>query len=243
MIENKIAAPEGDRQDERYHLRGIRSREQGRVDDYVTVICAPQRYLDALESGSAYQHRVPYEAIAEWFEAGEGRRAAWRHHVMREAIDQGRRGYKMLVNQTTTAFHRDYWEYLQRKHPRLRMRRPTEKGNMSTWIIMQGHDFPPGVKLHHKLDQRTVELGFQGRRLEELLAVKLTWPEDILPVQKGKTASLLISVPNVDMGKGLASQVDVIEVVLAAAYRLMAFANLLATQVPVRPSGDHAVPS
>jgi hypothetical protein len=33
FIENKIAAPEQDLQAERYHLRGIRSREQGKIDD------------------------------------------------------------------------------------------------------------------------------------------------------------------------------------------------------------------
>ena len=66
LIENKVGAPEQDLQAERYHLRGIRSREAGKLDDYVTVICAPQRYLDALSHDTVYQHRFPYERIAEW---------------------------------------------------------------------------------------------------------------------------------------------------------------------------------
>ena len=67
LIENKVGAPEQDLQAERYHLRGIKSREQGKLDDYVTVMCAPQRYLDALSPTSAYQHRISYELIAAWF--------------------------------------------------------------------------------------------------------------------------------------------------------------------------------
>jgi PD-(D/E)XK nuclease superfamily len=74
LIENKVGAPEQDLQAERYHLRGIKSREQGKLDDYVTVMCAPQRYLDALSPTSAYQHRVSYELIAAWFNTQQSRR-------------------------------------------------------------------------------------------------------------------------------------------------------------------------
>jgi hypothetical protein len=63
LIENKIAAPEQDEQDRRYHLRGIKSREQGKLDQYVTVICAPSRYLGSLSGASAYQHRVSSKTL------------------------------------------------------------------------------------------------------------------------------------------------------------------------------------
>jgi len=67
LIENKIAAPEQDRQAERYHIRGIKCREQGKLDRYVTVMCAPKRYLDSLSDKSEYHHRFSYEKIAAWF--------------------------------------------------------------------------------------------------------------------------------------------------------------------------------
>ena len=227
LIENKIAAPEQDLQAERYHLRGIKSREQGKLDDYLTVMCAPSRYLDALSPTSVYQNRVSYEQIAAWFSAQPGRRAAWRHHIMLEAIEQGRRGYTMAVNAATTAFHFDYWEHIQKRHPRIHMARPKSRGSKSSWIIFKGHDFSKGVNMHHKLDQQVLELGFPGRSIEEVLAAKSDWPDDIMPVQKGGTASLAIRVPPVDMTLGLAAQLPAIEVALAAAYRLMPFASLL----------------
>jgi hypothetical protein len=227
FIENKIAAPEQDLQAERYHLRGIRSREQGKIDEYVTVMCAPERYLGGLSATSVYQHRVAYERIADWYEAQQGRRAAWRHHIMREAIELGRRGYTMAVNAATTAFHLAYWEHLQKRHPKIQMARPKKRGSNSNWIILKGRDFPKGVHLCHKFDQQVMELGFSGRNIEEILAAKSDWSDDIVPVQKRGTASLAVRVPPINMNLGIEPQLSAIEGALAAAYRLMPFANLL----------------
>ena len=239
MIENKIGAPEQDRQAERYHLRGASYLKAGKIDEYRTVMCAPQQYLDGLPADSAYQHRISYEAIADWFAGCKGRRAAWRHKVMQEAMEQGRRGYTMLVSVTNTAFHMEYWEHLQRKHPRIQMQRPGNKGCKSTWIIMKGLDFPKGVNLHHKLDQQVMELGFERRRVEEILDAKPDWPEDILPVQKRGTASLMVKVPCIDMKATIASQIDAIEEAIKAAYRLMPFALLLsAIEEPAEKAED-----
>lgn len=227
LIENKVAAPEQDRQAERYHLRGVRSREAGRFDEYVTAMCAPQRYLDGLPANSAYQYRVPYEAIAEWFAAQEGRRAAWRSRIMQEAIEQGRRGYTMQVSAVHTDFHQAYWEHIRRNHPRIRMAKPKNKGAKSTWIIMAGHDFPKGVKLHHKLDQRVMELGFERRRVEEIQDAAPDLPEGVIPVQKGGTAALMADVPSIDINLDFATQMIPVERALATAYLLMPFARLL----------------
>ena len=81
LIENKINAPEQPSQDERDHIRGRKLVKETGYDDCVTVICAPTSYLDRLPSGSAYQHRVSYEDIARWFDAGNNLRAAWRGAV------------------------------------------------------------------------------------------------------------------------------------------------------------------
>jgi hypothetical protein len=72
-----------------------------------------------------------------------------------------------------------------------------------------------------------MELGFDGHTVEEILAAKPDWPEDIVPVQKGKTASLSIRVPAIDMKVDLAQQTAEVEQAISAAYRLMPFASLL----------------
>jgi hypothetical protein len=194
-------------------------------------MCAPQSYLDGLSPNTLYQHRFPYELIAEWFEERGGRRAAWRHHFMLEAIEQGRREYTMVVNATTTAFHRDYWQHLRDRHPRIQMARPDKRGSKSNWIIMKGINFPKGVQIHHKLDQQVIELGFDGRSVEDILAAKADWPNDIAIVQKGKTASLAVRVPPIDMKLGVQAQITEIEEALKTVYRLVPYASLFKTNV------------
>jgi hypothetical protein len=46
-------------------------------------------------------------------------------------------------------------------------------------------------------------------------------------IQKGRTASLQISVPPIDMNEGFDAQLAAVEKAIGAAYRLIAFASLL----------------
>ncbi|WFU49149.1 hypothetical protein [Sinorhizobium terangae] len=227
LIENKIRAPEQHQQAERHHIRGMRSREAGRFDEYLTVVCAPRRYLEGVSAASAYDRHVEYEAIADWFSKLDGRRAAWRHHIMAEAIKQGRRRNAMNVSATKTEFHLGYWEHLRHRHPRLQMNKPGDKGRKSDWVVIKAHAFPKGVKLTHKFDQSMMELGFERRTVEDILHVRPEWPDDIRVVQKSGTASLAIRVREIEMAAGISAQVDAIEEVLQAAYRLIEYARLL----------------
>jgi hypothetical protein len=190
-------------------------------------MCAPQTYLDALGAMSLYQHRVPYEAIQEWFACGNNARSSWRARVVGAAIEQGRRGYTMIVNQVVTDFHKAYWQYLRKHHPQIVMAEPTPKGSKSNWIILKGRSFPKKVRLHHKLDKRVLELGFEGRDIAELAERKPDWPDEMILVQKGGTAAISIDVPNIDMSLGIAAQHHNLEGVFSAAYRLFPYAGLL----------------
>jgi hypothetical protein len=138
----------------------------------------------------------------------------------------------MLPVPSITAFQFDFWEHLQKRHPRIKMARPKSKGSNSNWIILKGHDFPKGVHMDHKFDQKVIELGFDGRRVEDIFAAKADWPDDIGVTQKGKTAVLLIRVPAIDMNLGVAVQLPAIEGVFQAAYRLMPYASLLQRSAP-----------
>ena len=117
LIENKVAAPEQNRQDARYHIRGARSRDAGLYDAYITCICAPSAYLAGLSEGSLYDRRVSYEAIRDWYNGFEDSRSVWRSRIMTEAIEHSRRGYKLIEAKIKTNFHEDYYRYLVRNHP------------------------------------------------------------------------------------------------------------------------------
>lgn len=232
LIENKVCAGEQDRQDERYHLRAARAQGQGKCDSFVTCMCAPQAYLAGLPSSSLYDAKVAYEAICTWFAGIDDPRARWRQAVMEEAIAQGRRGYNMIVNESVSAFHMEFWRYLQRNHPRLLMRRPTAKGNKSNWILFNGVGFPKNVGFHLKLDQCVVELGFKNRLVEDLAAVQIEWRGEIFMVQKGGTAALSISVPHLDRNRGLETQREALKAVMAAVDILAPYADALENSAP-----------
>jgi hypothetical protein len=106
------------------------------------------------------------------------------------------------------------------------MAAPKNRGSYSSWIIFKGHTFPKGVNMHHKFDQRVMEIGFANRTIDEILALNLNLPDGIEIVQKGKTGSLSISIPSIDMNLDLEAQLPAIEKALEAAYRLMPYATL-----------------
>ena len=228
LIENKVAAPEQDRQAERYHLRAARAQNEGKYDEFVTCMCAPQTYLEGLGASPLYQATVAYEDIEAWFSQSDDTRSRWRRRILSEAIVQGRRGYRMIVNEAVTDFHQAFWRYLTQNHPKFTMARPSPKGNKSNWILFKGVGFPPKVGFHIKLDQECVELGFNGRSVEEIIAIKASWPEDIRLVQKGKTAALSIRIPFLDRTRPLDKQVEALRATIAAAERLAPYAQLLA---------------
>ncbi len=227
MIENKIDAPEQERQDERYRIRGQRLVENGKADDCVTVICAPRKYLDRLPSGSSYQRRVSYESIASWFEAAGERRAAWRGENLRQAIEQQGSGYQKHVNEATTAFQQAYWQHLRDDHPRLQMNRPGDKGPSADWITLKSSTFPKGVNLIHKMTVHVMELSFYKGNLDDLLKAKSDWPKEIEPGQQKEYAVLQIRVPHVDPHQEFLPQRDSVERALKAAYTLLPYGRIL----------------
>jgi hypothetical protein len=229
LIENKICAPEQYEQDIRYHMRGARSQAAGRYDQFVTAICAPQRYLQGLPVASAYQHKISYELIRERYAGQPGPRAAWRRAIMEEAIQQGRRGYVMKVHAGKTAFHAAYREHLVSTQPLFVMARPGPKGPKSDWMLFKGADFPKGVKLVHKNDQGCLDLEFERTsavRLEEQR--RADWPAEVRAVPRGKkSAALSLPVPICDMERPLPEQIAKIEAAFEAAHRLAPLAVML----------------
>jgi len=233
LIENKIAAVEQPDQPVRYHIRAESHRKDGMFDDYAICICAPAAYLEKVGAQvtelkrQSYQHRIRYEAIADWFAGNAGPRNMWRSKFLHAAIDQAHRPYMLVENIAVTRFHKDYRDLLQSIDPSIDMPEPGKKGSQSNWILMKGPDFPKGVHLSHKVDLCVVELGFDSHQRSELTAIRADWPEGILPIQKGSTATLSLRVPWVDITKSVNSQRDLLLEVFAAVEKLKKYGRVL----------------
>jgi hypothetical protein len=228
LIENKVSAPAQPEQDVRYHFRGRRAKEQGRFDRFVTAICAPEIYLAGLEDNTAYEARVSYEAIRDWYAAQDGRRANWRRSIMSEAIEQGRRGYTMKVHTGKTAFHMAYWLYIQEHHPEFVMARPGPKGPKSNWIRFKAPDFPKGVTLNHKNDQACMDLEFESTTPAELaLCRSRDWPEAARVLRRGNSAAISLPIPACDFDQPLYVQAEKVGEAIRAARQLAPLAGVL----------------
>ena len=227
LIENKISAPAQQRQDERYHLRAARAQNEGKFDRFVICICAPRAYLDGMPKESAYQSGVAYEDVSDWYARSDDARSSWRRSIMEEAVAQGRRGYRMVVNETVSRFHMEFWEHLQISYPALVMRRPTPKGSKSNWLLFKSVGAPKGVGFHVKIDQRVVELGFTGRKVADLLLAIPLLPAEMRVVQKGGTAALSMSTPALNQNLPLAEQKHALAAVMDTVVSLLPFVSAL----------------
>lgn len=239
FIENKIAAREMDAQAERYHVRAARAREEGKLDDYVTVMCAPRHYLAGLDPISIYQYKISYESIAEWFRGQADRRSLWRADVLQCAIDHNRRGgYSGIPHEAHTLFHFAYWEYVCANFPKIKMAKPTVRHKQSHWIVLKGPEvtFPKTeAQVDHLLDHGIVRLSLYGRTVKDVQALRPDWPDDVEWVQKKGSACLCVTVPPVELGEPFDGQLEAIDRALQAAGRLLPYAIPVITALGVRP--------
>jgi PD-(D/E)XK nuclease superfamily len=227
LIENKVGANEQDEQDVRYHKRGRTAVKDGKIDKYLTVICAPSGYLRDLPKASQYQYQVAYEDIADWFRQFDDLRADWRCQIISQAIEQRRRGSVMIKNPQITVFHADFWRYLRANHPSLLMNKPSDKGSKSNWIIVKRDDFPKKVKIHFKFDQQVVELGFENCSIEEIVNAVPKLTDGIIADQKGGTAVLSIATDPINVRNPMREQTKAIEAAIASVFKLTPYAKLL----------------
>lgn len=229
LLENKIAAVEQPGQALRYHIRGNTMIKQTKLSKYLTVICAPESYLKSRDNlgPNAYDHNVSYEKIMAWFTAQNNCRAVWRAHVIREAIDQSRRGYTMVIDGKITDFQKKYWNYLQKNYPHILMKKPGMRGPRSTWIILKGRNFPKGVHLNHKMNENIIELAFSKTKRADVLVARLEWPPDLIFTQKGNEATISRITQMIDPRSDFDEQIPALETAFKAAEQLMQYCAIL----------------
>jgi hypothetical protein len=227
FIGNKVAALEQHEQAQRYHIRAAREQQQGKCDAYVSVICAPKRYLSGLGAQSDYQYQVSYEEIATWFSEQPDRRSAWRRQVIEHAIEQARRGYQLVLHTAHTSFHVACWEIVRSNYADLVTRPVKGRGRNSTWVVLKGRNFPKhDVQIDHKLTDGIVRLSFVKHNLAELLELHIDWPSDVRLTELPKSVTADIVVARIDLEQPLEMQREAVDQALQAAQRLVPFGTI-----------------
>lgn len=230
MIENKITAHFMPEQASRYRLRGDKGIEAGIWSEYVTVLIAPQRYLQADHQGHVFDRYVAYEDLLQHFQrADAGSHGAWRAGLLERAfIGAKSTVYNRVPDNVTTAFFHDYWAIASSEFPDLRMKRDKDRPAKSTWVrFYPDVGLPKHVTLWHKqveTDAAEVSLNFAQTKVEDLHdAIGQLIENDMSVEQRGGSAVIRIDAEPLSISAGCEAQREKVINHLAAARRLSAF--------------------
>lgn len=174
MIENKIATKAASNQSSRYRERGEEGIGHGWWDHFITCIIAPEKYISGMAKSEKYDVHLPYEAIEGYFLSQGDDRNKYRAKMLREAIEQNRRGYEPVVSNKNTDFWREYYVYAQKHFPELNMRLPENKGKKSTWVYFHPAKKEKNMRLQHKTERGHVDLEFTGmaKKIDDIISIK-----------------------------------------------------------------------
>lgn len=224
LIENKITADEQPDQARRYKERGEKYRQQTPVDEFLTVLIAPQSYIRD-DHRRKYDAALPYEQILEWFTEQEGARSAFKERVFDEAIALSEKRYIKSTDEETDAFWQ-YYESLTSQFPALEFSVDHEPASGTTWFRFNPTTLDEEATIVHKANRGVVDLMLRdrGQVLGELRrALEGRLDEDMHITRTGRSAAVRIAVPSfTDLGDP-ESKRPAIKAGLAAAGRLQDF--------------------
>ncbi len=178
LIENKLDASDQPAQAESYQDEAKTLCAEGTATDVFTVLICPQEYSvsNATFSGK-FDATVTYEQVAEYLdrrsrqERGESAdRLAYRHRLIRQAIEKWRRGYEAVPLPAIAAFNKQYVELCKQYAPSLKPGpsmikdgRPCESKTMIFHPdTLPSWDFLPQVRIVHQLREGNANINFYG---------------------------------------------------------------------------------
>ena len=224
LVENKIDEDFQPTQAERYIERGTDGVVTGLWNTALTVLIAPANYPRLHPDAVKFQAFVSYEDIQEWFHRRGDVRSNWRARVLRDGIEQNRKGYVKQPDPRVTMLWKSYFAYRAEHFPQVAMPNPGAQGAKNDWPKLGGLSDRDGVKLHHKLAAGYVDLAV-ANTTETDLAKRLSGielPANVSINKTGKSAVLRITVPHVDRFSDFEPQAGAVHLGLQAAEQLLA---------------------
>lgn len=223
LVENKIAAPFQPEQQLRYRTRAQRWAAEGRGAEVVTMLVAPGAYMDRA-GAEDFDRRASYEEIAGALGRERDPRSGFFLDSLTAAVAQHRSGYVMTEDEAVTATWKLIEDVAGRVAPSLNFSSGGGKPGRSVWPNFRGAEGLVGVKdvvLVWKAERGQADLQFSStleaelrRRCEGIL------DQTMKVVQASKSASVRVSVPDLDFRTDPRSQELVVMQGLAACERL-----------------------
>lgn len=211
LIEDKIGADAQPDQGDRYYIRGDIGVKKDYWNKYYTCIVAPKLYLENDDESIIYQSTVSYEEIMEYFKTFEtDRRSEYKIMLLKEAIDQNRRGYSPVIDINVTSFWDNYWKIASKYFPNLQMKEPGNKPARADWPIFKPSVFNNRLSIIHKLSKGVVDLQISGasEQIEELdnQLKNLSNYQEFEVVKTNKSASVRIKASIINKNESFEEQ-------------------------------------
>lgn len=218
LIEDKIAAQFTDRQAVRYQERAADLVANGVAHQSLTVLCAPQSYLDGVPEDDPWDRRIAMETVVNWFESMPGFRARWRAKAMRGCLER-LSASRSAGSETIRRFSSELREYLISLNESF-----DHAVTGDNWgFIIRSQRTPAHVEIAWKNNRGRVDLTFSGRNVGKASAV--TAPEGVnFNAADGtnlKSDVFDVDVPVADVTIPLHDQMEIVSEVMDAIRKLL----------------------
>ena len=227
LIENKIDAVAQPEQGQRYQERGLKGISQNLWSDFSTCMVAPELYLQTENDSQSYDINIRYEEIYDWFinSSNHTKRDQHKAYIIKEAIEQNRRGYQIIPDEKVTNFWFEYWQLSNKMYPHLEMRKPGKKPFHSDWPEFRPSVLNKNIIIVHKLERGDVDLQISGAA-NKLETIKSLIDESKFTVVKaGKSAAIRLKINSINRLACFEAQVETVHIGLTAAMELLEIAQ------------------
>jgi hypothetical protein len=211
LIENKLDASFQNDQYERYTKRANEYLNKKECDKSFAVLIAPNLYC---ENQSDFEDFLTYETIASRLEFTGTKRNLFKSELLKIASEKLRRGYQPINSEPVQKFWHSYWNYKERIHPSLTMKKPGIVPHNSDWPMLYDEDLK-GITFYHKLGQGNTDANFRGFDDEIYFKIKEILPKEMSLEKHSKSFSIRIKSGKIDRTKEFEIQVESVEKGLA----------------------------
>jgi hypothetical protein len=230
LIENKINAQLQPNQIERYHQRGKTEKESGKIFDFKVILLCPKEYIKCLNKRPDYI--LTYEDILEWFNSKKDIRSKYKSDIIKISLEKSIKN-PLIRNDIITNFWNQYYKLIIKMAPELQMKKPGDKGSKSFWAYLKPAGLPINSSIVNKLEKGHIDLEIKNKASEIRYLRQIKLDKGMYWTTAGKSASIRITVPVIDIKKDFSEQYDKIIEGINASKSLLEFINKNSNRIEI----------